>query len=106
MHCSTAPAVGQKDIIQPLEEGKVSAHVAHRSLTEPQGIVNKVKAQEKNLNRGCKRALSVKTMVDQQEALSATVHMSSEAYSHFYSQTAAPPSPPLGQALLCKAAAL
>lgn len=71
MHCCTAPAVGQKDIIQPLGEGKVSAHVAHRSLTEPQGIVNKVKAQEKSLNR----AQSVKTMVDQQEALSATVHM-------------------------------
>lgn len=75
MHCCTARAVGLKDISQPLGEGKVSAHVAHRSLTEPQGIVNKVKAQEKSLNRGSKRALSVKTMVRQQEALSVTVHM-------------------------------
>lgn len=73
--CCTAPAVGQKDIIQPLGEGKVSAHVAHRSLAAPPGIVNKVKAQEKSLNRGCKRALSVKTAADRQEALSATAHM-------------------------------
>lgn len=54
VHYYTAPAVGQKDIIQPPAVRKVNAHVAHRGLYEPQGIVNKVKAPEGKLNRGYK----------------------------------------------------
>ncbi len=68
----------------------------------PEGLLTRSRPQRGNLTR-LQGGPHAKTMQRQQEALSETVQMCSEACSQLYSQTAIPP--PLGLALLCRAAA-
>lgn len=55
----------------------------------PEGLLTRSRPQRGNLT-GLQEGLHAKTMLHQQEALSGTVQMLSEAWSQLYSQTASP----------------